>query len=156
MIALNQKNGLQIWTKNVKGEVLAKAAVDAKLVIIKTGSGELLGLDKTNGEIIWSYRSKLPALTVRGSSSPVIVDDKAYVSFDNGRLGVFEITGFLLWDGAISYASGTSELENLVDSDANPVIEADLFIQQIIGKLNIFDLLKEDQYGLMMHHHFHL
>ncbi len=141
VIALNQKNGLQIWTKNVKGEVLAKAAVDAKLVIIKTGSGELLGLDKTNGEIIWSYRSKLPALTVRGSSSPIIVDDKAYVSFDNGRLGVFETaTGFLLWDGAISYVSGTSELENLVDSDANPVIEGGLiYTTNYQGKLNIFD-----------------
>ena len=56
-------------------------------------------------------------------------------------MGVFETaTGFLLWDGAISYVSGTSELENLVDSDANPVIEGGLiYTTNYQGKLNIFD-----------------
>ena len=39
------------------------------------------------------------------------------VSFDNGRLTVFELdSGFPVWDGAISYVSGTSELENLIES----------------------------------------
>ena len=34
-------------------------------------------------------------------------------------------------DGAISYVSGSSELENLIDADSSPVIEGDLFIQQL-------------------------
>ena len=141
VIALNQNDGTKIWTQNVKGEVLSKVAIDAKLVVVKTGSGELLGLDKDNGSIKWSYRSKLPTLTVRGSSSPVIVDDKVYVSFDNGRLAVFELdSGFLIWDGAISYVSGTSELENLIDSDSNPLVEGGLvYTTNYQGKLNIFD-----------------
>ena len=55
---------------------------------------------KSSGEISWSYRSKLPALTIRGSSSPVIEGDMVYVTFDNGRLGVFELdSGFPVWDG---------------------------------------------------------
>ena len=141
VIALNQDDGAKIWTQNVKGEVLSKAAIDTNVVIVKTGSGELLALDKDNGTILWSYRSKLPALTIRGSSSPVIVDDKIYVSFDNGRLAVFELdSGFLIWDGAISYVSGTSELENLIDSDSNPIIEGGLvYTTNYQGKLNIFD-----------------
>ena len=141
VIALNQNDGTKIWTQNVKGEVLSKVAIDAKVVVVKTGSGELLGLDKDNGSIKWSYRSKLPTLTVRGSSSPVIVDDKVYVSFDNGRLAVFELdSGFLIWDGAISYVSGTSELENLIDSDSNPLVEGGLvYTTNYQGKLNIFD-----------------
>ena len=103
VIALNQDTGERIWTVNVKGEVLAPAAVNAELVIVKTGSGELIALDKLDGEIAWSYRSKLPALTIRGSSSPVIDGNQVYVTFDNGRLGVFQLdTGFPLWDGAIS------------------------------------------------------
>tara|TARA_B100000242_G_scaffold91793_1_gene62277 strand:+ start:15917 stop:17077 length:1161 start_codon:yes stop_codon:yes gene_type:complete len=141
VIALNQNDGTVIWTQNVKGEVLSKVAIDAKIVVVKTGSGELLGLDKDNGSIKWSYRSKLPTLTVRGSSSPVIVDDKVYVSFDNGRLAVFELdSGYLIWDGAISYVSGTSELENLIDSDSNPLVEGGLvYTTNYQGKLNIFD-----------------
>ena len=104
VIALNQNDGSEIWSTNVKGEVLSTAAIDPKTVVVKTGSGELIGLEKTSGETLWSYRSKLPTLTIRGSSSPVIFDNNVFVTFDNGRLGVFDInSGFLLWDGAISY-----------------------------------------------------
>ena len=141
VIALDQKDGAKLWSSNVKGEVLSKVAIDAQLVVVKTGSGELLGLNKDSGQIEWSYRSKLPLLTVRGSSSPVIVDNMIYVSFDNGRLGVFELnTGFQVWDGAISYASGVSELENLIDSDSDPVVDGTLiYTTNYQGNLNIFD-----------------
>ena len=142
VIALDQKDGAKLWSTNVKGEVLSKSVVDTKIVAIKTGSGELIGLNKQTGEIEWSYRSKLPALTVRGSSSPVISDSLLYTSFDNGRLGVFEIdSGFPIWDGAISYVSGSSELENLIDADSSPVIEGGLvYTTNYQGNLNIFDI----------------
>ena len=141
VIAVDQNDGSKLWSTNVKGEVLSKVAIDAKVVVVKTGSGELLGLDRENGEILWSYRSKLPLLTVRGSSSPVIVDDLVYVSFDNGRLGVFELnSGFQVWDGAISYVRGVSELENLIDSDSSPVVDGGLiYTTNYQGNLNIFD-----------------
>ena len=141
VIAVDQNDGSKLWSTNVKGEVLSKVAIDAKVVVVKTGSGELLGLDRENGEILWSYRSKLPLLTVRGSSSPVIVDDLVYVSFDNGRLGVFELnSGFQVWDGAISYVKGVSELENLIDSDSSPVVDGGLIYNtNYQGNLNIFD-----------------
>jgi outer membrane protein assembly factor BamB len=141
VIAVDQTDGSKLWSTNVKGEVLSKVAIDAKVVVVKTASGELLGLDRENGEILWSYRSKLPLLTVRGSSSPVIIDDLVYVSFDNGRLGVFELnSGFQVWDGAISYVKGVSELENLIDSDSSPVVDGGLiYTTNYQGNLNIFD-----------------
>ena len=145
VIALNQNDGSQLWTSNVKGEVLTKAAIDAKIVVVKTGSGGLIGLEKETGNIQWSYRSKLPLLTVRGNSSPVIVEDRIYASFDNGRLAVFEIdSGFPVWDGAISYVSGVSELENLIDSDSSPVIAQQLiFATNYQGRLTAFDLAQK-------------
>ena len=141
VIALDQTDGSVLWSSNVKGEVLSSVAIDAKIVVVKTGSGELLGLNKDSGAVIWSYRSTLPVLTIRGNSSPVIVDNLVYASFDNGRLGVFELnSGFQIWDGAISYVSGASELENLIDSDSNPVIEGGLiYTTNYQGNLNIFD-----------------
>ena len=141
VIALDQEDGKRLWTSNVKGEVLSRVAIDAKIVVVKTGSGELIGLNKDNGEILWSYRSKLPLLTVRGNSSPIIVDNLIYTSFDNGRLGVFELnSGFQVWDGAISFVSGVSELENLIDSDSDPVIDGGLiYTTNYQGNINIFD-----------------
>ena len=141
VIALDQEDGKRLWTSNVKGEVLSRVAIDAKIVVVKTGSGELIGLNKDDGEILWSYRSKLPLLTVRGNSSPIIVDNLIYTSFDNGRLGVFELnSGFQVWDGAISFVSGVSELENLIDSDSDPVIDGGLiYTTNYQGNINIFD-----------------
>lgn len=141
VIALDQEDGKRLWTSNVKGEVLSRVAIDAKIVVVKTGAGQLIGLNKDNGEILWSYRSKLPLLTVRGNSSPIIVDNLIYTSFDNGRLGVFELnSGFQVWDGAISFVSGVSELENLIDSDSDPVIDGGLiYTTNYQGNINIFD-----------------
>ena len=145
VIALDQKDGAQLWSTNVKGEILSKSVIDTKIVVVKSGSGELIGLNRVSGEIEWSYRSKLPPLTVRGSSSPVLSDDKVFVSFDNGRLGVFDInSGFPLWDGAISYVSGASELANLIDGDSSPVIEGGLvYTTNYQGNLNIFDIAQK-------------
>ena len=145
VIALDQSDGSELWSVNVKGEVLSKAAIDPKRVVVKTGSGELLGLDKSSGSVLWSYRSKLPTLTIRGSSSPVISEDKVCVTFDSGRMGVFDInSGFPLWDSAISYVSGSSELENIIDSDSSPVVDGGLvYATNFQGKLNIFDIAQK-------------
>ena len=72
-------------------------------------------------------------------------------------MGVFELaSGFQIWDGAISYVRGVSELENLIDSDSDPVVDSGLiYTPLIIREMLIFlILLKEDLYGIMKHHHF--
>lgn len=137
----DQDSGQLKWITNVKGEVLSAPAVSARFIIVKTGSGELIALDKNSGDIKWSYRSKLPTLTIRGSSSPVIIDNEVYASFDNGRIGVFDLdSGFPKWDGAISYVGGSSELESLIDSDSSPVIDdAYIYAANFQGNLTIFD-----------------
>ena len=142
VIALDQADGSVIWTKNVQGEVLSQAVISAKSIFIKTSSGELISLDKNTGEISWSYRAKLPPLTIKGSSRPVINEEIIYASFDNGRLVAFEIdTGYPLWDGAISYTEGVSELENIIDSDSSPLIEGGFaYTTNYQGNLNIFDV----------------
>jgi outer membrane protein assembly factor BamB len=141
IINLNQSDGTLIWKKNIKTEVLTAMPITAKYIIIKSSSGDLIALDKFSADVVWSYRSVLPSLTVRGSSMPVIEQDKIYTTFDNGRLSVFDLNnGFPLWDGAISYTEGTSDLENLIDSDASPVVDGRLiYANNFQGNLAIFD-----------------
>lgn len=141
LICLSQNDGSIIWSIDVGSEILASAALDAKLVLVKTSSGELNAYNISNGSREWSYRSQLPTLTLRGSSPPVIEEGIAYAAFDNGRLGAFQVdTGFLVWDGAISYVEGTSELDNMIDADAAPVLEGGLlFIANYQGQIAAFD-----------------
>jgi outer membrane protein assembly factor BamB len=141
LICLSQDDGSIIWSIDVGSEVLAPAALNAKLVLVKTSSGELNAYNISNGLREWSYRSQLPTLTLRGSSPPVIEEGVVYAAFDNGRLGAFQVdTGFLVWDGAISYVEGTSELDNMIDADAAPVLEGGLlFIANYQGQIAAFD-----------------
>lgn len=131
-----------LWSSNVGSEILALPVIDAKGVIVHTSGGELLALNPNTGERVWSYRSQLPSLTVRGNSIPLISENFVYATFDNGRIGVFDIdSGFSVWDGPISYKEGTSELENLVDADSSPVIDGGLvFATNFQGNLAAFDL----------------
>ena len=101
-----------LWSQNIGSEILALPAIDAKGVIIHSSSGEVVSLDQNSGSINWSYRSQLPSLTVRGNSIPLVSEDLVYVTFDNGRISVFDInSGYVVWDGPISYKEGTSSLK---------------------------------------------
>ena len=141
VIAIDSDTKEILWEKNIGGEILSNAVVSASIILVKNSVGELVALDSLSGKKKWSFRSQLPALTVRGTGEPIIEDDIVFSSFDNGRLGAFQLdTGFFLWDGAISFVEGTSELENLIDADSAPVIAKQLiFATNYQGKLTAFD-----------------
>ena len=134
-----------LWITNIGGEVLANAVIDASLVVVKNSVGELVALDSSSGEQKWTFRSQLPALTVRGTGEPIIKDGIVFSTFDNGRLGAFQLnTGFFLWDGPISFVEGSSELENLLDADSSPVFANQLiFATNYQGNLTAFDLAQK-------------
>ena len=142
IICLDQQSGEILWKSFAGGEVLSKVSIDASLVVLKTSSGFLNAFNINNGKPDWSYRSQTPILTVRGSSAPIIDDVFVYATFDNGRLGAFSLkTGLPVWDGAISYTEGVSELENLIDADSTPVIEGNrIFTVNFQGNLAVFDI----------------
>ena len=141
LISLDQEDGSILWKSFAGGEVLANVDVDAGLVIVKTASGFLNAFNIDTGYEEWSYRSVAPNLTVRGSSSPVINDNTVYATFDNGRIGAFNLnTGLPIWDGAISFTEGVSELDNLIDADSSPVLEGNrIYTVNFQGNLSVFD-----------------
>ncbi len=141
LICLDQNDGSLLWKSFAGGEVLANVDVDAGLVVVKTASGFLNAFDIETGGEEWSYRSQAPNLTVRGSSSPVINENLVYATFDNGRIGAFNLkTGLPVWDGAISFTEGVSELDNLIDADSSPVLEGNrIYTVNFQGNLSVFD-----------------
>ncbi len=141
LICLDQNDGSIQWKSFAGGEVLANVGVDAGLVVVKTASGFLNAFNIETGSEEWSYRSVAPSLTVRGSSSPVINENIVYATFDNGRIGAFNLkTGLPIWDGAISFTEGVSELDNLIDADSSPILEGNrIYTVNFQGNLSVFD-----------------
>ena len=127
VLALSAANGAVDWRAEVSSEVLSAPGLADGVVLVRTGDGKLFGLSASTGARLWVYDRQVPALTLRGTSAPVVVANAAIVGFDSGRLAAVSVTdGQPLWETPISVPRGRSELERMVDLDAQPIIVDDV------------------------------
>ncbi len=118
VIAFGAADGGERWRTDVGGESLARPLVTDEGVVIYTIDGRLRVLSLFDGTERWSMEQDLPALTLRGLSSPIIVGNTIIVGFDSGKLMALDlITGDTEWESMISPPSGRSDLERLSDID---------------------------------------
>jgi len=127
VVGLGAADGLVLWRKKVGSEVLARPVVSGDKVLLRSGDGQVIGLSLSSGKIVWRVRQAVPALSVRGLSAPLILEDVAVVGFASGRLsGIDPETGRELWNVPISRPSGSNEIDRLVDIDTDPYRIGDL------------------------------
>lgn len=123
VIALDAENGDIVWQAEVLGEAIADPAIGDGVVVVHTTAGKLIGLDAETGDEIWSFDQEVPALSLRGLSAPVIASGGAVFGTNTGKLTVAILeNGQQAWEARIAQASGSTELERLVDLDSKPVI----------------------------------
>lgn len=118
VLKLDANSGERIWATPLRGEILSAPQGDGKVVIAQTYDGRLQGLDYDTGRIIWTYDSNVPVLTIRGTSTPIINNNRVYAAFANGRVLAFDTqTGAILWEVRVAISQGRSEIERIVDVD---------------------------------------
>lgn len=123
LLALDRETGEIIWRKKVPGEVLAKPAAGDGLIFVNLGSGKLLALHPDTGEERWSHEQEVPALTLRGQSSPIVANGGVLIGLETGKLSVLiSDSGYSAWSAEIATPKGASEFERLVDVDTQPLI----------------------------------
>ncbi len=123
VIALQKENGKQRWTATVSSEILAPPAAQAGIVVVQTVDGKIFGLSAKDGKSLWLQERTEPALTLRGTAAPVIVNDMVLAGFANGKLTAVNLNdGRLLWETTIAEPRGRNEIERLVDVDASPLV----------------------------------
>ena len=124
VVALDAVDGGEKWRTKVSSEVLAAPSAADGIAVVRTIDGKLFGLDAANGNRVWVYDRTVPVLTLRGTSTPVLSDGAAIAGFDSGRMVAVSLkNGQTLWETVIAVPRGRSELERLVDIDADPVVE---------------------------------
>ena len=127
VVGLGATDGLVLWRKKVGSEVLARPVISGDKVLLRSTDGQVIGLSLSSGKIVWRVRRAVPALSVRGLSAPLILEDVAVVGFASGRLsGIDPETGRELWNVPISRPSGSNEIDRLVDIDTDPYRIGDL------------------------------
>ena len=122
VIALNSDTGEKLWSVKVSSEVLAIPTVAKNIVIVRTTDGTVTALSEQTGAKLWSYEHNVPALSIRGTGAPLIVEDKVIAGYDNGKLIALNLrNGKFAWETTISIPKGRSEVERLVDLDVDPI-----------------------------------
>ncbi len=137
VLAYASESGEFLWQAQVSSEVLAAPQEAYGVVVARTIDGKVFGLDTNDGSRLWVYDRTVPALTLRGTSNPVITGNIVIAGFDGGRISAIELhTGKLIWETSVSLASGRSQLERMVDIDSEPVIIGnDIYVATFQGRL---------------------
>ncbi|MBM4207047.1 MAG: outer membrane protein assembly factor BamB [Gammaproteobacteria bacterium] len=122
VVALDINNGSQLWKTRVSSEVMSVPVIAAGIVILRTTDGSVLALNEKSGQKIWSYEHNVPALSVRGTGAPLIIEDTLIEGYDNGKLMALQLAdGKFIWESSVSVPKGRSEVERLVDIDVDPI-----------------------------------
>ncbi|REG82228.1 outer membrane protein assembly factor BamB [Marinomonas pollencensis] len=121
-VSLNKKT--VEWTQKLSSEVLSEAAYyDGKLAV-QTADGWLSLLSAKDGQVLWRAKEDLPALTVRGTSAPIIINGKVLAGFSDGKVKAFDLqTGKQLWAYEVGKPEGRYEVERLSDVDGRLVVK---------------------------------
>ncbi len=137
VVSLSAENGSELWRTRVSSEVLSAPQRDADIVIVRTIDGKVFGLDADDGRRLWIYDRTVPPLTLRGTSTPAIDSGVVVAGFDGGKMAALDVrTGKLLWEASIAAARGRSELERMVDIDAQPtIVDGTVYIATFQGHM---------------------
>ena len=137
VIALSSADGSERWREYIGGESLAAPLVFGDHVIVQTVDNRLLGLSMFDGSERWSFEQSTPALTMRGSTSPVRSGQIIVTGFDNGRLVAVDVsTGDVQWESMLSPPSGRSDLDRLADIDGDiAVVGQDVYAAGYHGRV---------------------
>jgi outer membrane protein assembly factor BamB len=142
VLALSIDDGSIVWRTHVSSEVLSVPRIDLGVVVIQSADGAITGLSSSDGHQLWVSDHSVPVLSLHGTSSPAVERGGIIAGFANGKVvAMTTVNGFQVWETSISIPQGRTELDRLVDVDANPIIVGEtVYVVSYQGKIAIIDL----------------
>lgn len=142
LLALSRTDGSVVWKKELGSEVLAPPVSAEGHVLVQTIDGRLVSLSSSTGKQRWVYQRREPALSLRGTSTPMVFRDIVVSGFGGGLLVAVRLKdGRLIWERPVSIPSGRNQVQRLSDVDTSPMIAGvRLFAASYQGKLIALDM----------------
>ena len=122
VIAIGADDGHLRWQGHVSSEVLAPPAVSDDAVVVHTIDGKLTALSIMDGRMLWTYQAQVPTLSLHGLGTPLLYQGNVIAGLADGRVVALNLNnGEQAWETTVAVPHGRSELERLVDIDADLV-----------------------------------
>jgi outer membrane protein assembly factor BamB len=126
VVALSAEDGSVLWKATLSSEILALPRVEGDTVVVRSSDGRIAALDEDTGATRWTQDRTVPALSVRSLGSPTVAGDLVLDGYGGGRLIALALKdGAAAWEATVAIPHGRSEIERLVDMDANPLVDGD-------------------------------
>jgi len=141
IMLLDASDGQALWQADISSEALANPVIAQNKVFVKAIDSNVYAFDLKTGEKEWVSDHGSPSLILKASTSPVIVDKSVLVGFADGKIDALDIhSGHTLWQRNLVSMMGGSEVERLVDIDADPIADKDRIYlagyQGVVGALS--------------------
>lgn len=143
VFALDQQTGEQKWTAQLSGAVISPALIQTGRVILIANDGTVFALDEATGQQAWTYKMANAAFSLRGQASPVSLDPRTIaVASSNGYLyAIDSLTGAPRMQRRVAVSDGRSDIQRLVDIDAEPVVVGQYVVTNSFqGQVTVLDL----------------
>lgn len=143
LIAIERLTGKILWQSKLSSNVLSPALISGNRVVALSNNGFINGLSLQTGEIIWQFSTNVPTLSVRGSASPILLDEHTtLVATADGRIHALNIDkGVLQWSRRMSMSVRANDAGGLADIDATPVlVDNILYVVTFGGQLVALDV----------------
>ena len=143
VVALDQGNGEVLWTGAVSSEVLSAPQTNGDIAVAQTVDGKLVALEASDGSQRWTYETTLPALTLRGTSQPVITPSGSVIAgFSNGTLiSVAADDGVLFWEERVAVPEGRYDIDRVIDVVGNLLLDGNrILVASYQGNLMAFEI----------------
>lgn len=141
LLTLDADTGETLRTDSWDLATLSPVAVSGDRIAVLGQDGGLRLWDTTSRTWVWIYDSEQPSLTLHGQAQPVFYGNQVIAGFANGRVAGFSLSnGELRWAQRLSDPRGSTDLQRLVDADAQPlIIDGRLFAAAYEGRLAEID-----------------
>ena len=143
LIVFNQSTGEEVWRASVSSEILSQPKTNGDIVVAQTVDGKLIALNREDGMQRWTYETTLPALTLRGTSSPILTSEGTVVAgFSNGILvSVAAEDGVYVWEERVAVPDGQYDIERVIDVDGELLVDGSrILAASYQGNLMAFDI----------------
>jgi outer membrane protein assembly factor BamB len=141
ILAWSEDDGSLRWRAPASSEVMASPVAATGVVVGRSIDGRVFGLDAQDGRRLWLYQITVPALTLRGDSSPLIERGLVIVGLKTGKVVALSVPdGKVRWEQVIAVPRGRSELERMVDINADPVADQGVvYVASFQGRVAALD-----------------
>jgi len=141
VLAFAADTGAERWHANVTSEVLSTPLVAGDVVIVRSGDGHVAAFDLADGKRRWGYERQVPALSLRGESSPVLAGNGlVYIGFADGTLTALRASdGAKAWEQVVAQPEGRSDIDRMAGIDGEILAGPDgVFAVSYKGKVGAF------------------